>query len=82
MDLTNRIQKLNRSDVEICKAFKTIVSKGKFEIQGEALMKVGAIFKWFEELDKRIEETIKQPPPETIRKELVEEKKERPRRVK
>lgn len=75
--LTPVIDKLNKRDVEMCRAFKGIIHKGKFEIQGEALMKVGAFFKWFEDLDKRIEETLKPTPPETIRKEVghAEEKK-------
>lgn len=61
--------KLDKKDVELCRAMKAIISKGKFEIQGEALTQVGALFKWFADLDKRIEETIK-PEPETIRKDL------------
>lgn len=61
--------KLDKKDVELCRAMKAIINKGKFEIQGEALTQVGALFKWFSDLDKRIEETIK-PEPETIRKDL------------
>lgn len=51
--------KLNKSDAELCRAFRSVINKGKFEIQGEACAKVGAMFKWFSDLDKRIEETIK-----------------------
>lgn len=70
MELTKVIRKLDKNDVALCKAFKSIVLEGKFEVQGKALAQVGALFRWIDDLDKRIEETIKAPPPETIRKSL------------
>jgi hypothetical protein len=80
MQLAKIVNKLNAKDVEICKMFKAVVLEGKFEIQGRALTKVGSLLQWFDELDQRIAETIKEPPPEVVRKEVgfseeVKEKK-------
>jgi hypothetical protein len=72
--LTPAVNKLEKKDADICRAFKAVVLKGKFEVQGEALAQVGAFFRWFSDLDKRIEETLKVPQ-ETIRKDLEPEKK-------
>jgi hypothetical protein len=69
------MEKLTKSDADLCRAFRSIVLKGKFEVQGEALSKVGSLFRWFSDLDKRIEETLKAQPPETIRKDLEPDKK-------
>jgi hypothetical protein len=63
------LEKLTKSDADLCRAFRSIVLKGKFEVQGEALAKVGSLFRWFSDLDKRIEETLKAPQ-ETIRKDV------------
>jgi hypothetical protein len=62
MQLAPNVQKLNKKDAEICKLFKAIVAKGKFEIQGEALAQAGAFFQWFNQLEAKILETIKEPP--------------------
>lgn len=56
-------------DAELCKGFRSIIAKGSFEVQGEAVTRVAAFFRWFETLDKRIEETVREVP-ETIRKDL------------
>lgn len=64
--------KLTKSDADICRAFQNVVKQGKFEIQGEAAQKVGLLFKWFSELDKRIEETIKDPPAPPVIRQLTE----------
>lgn len=61
--------KLTKQDADLCRALQAIVKKGKFEFQGEALAKAGAIFRWFQDLDKRIEASI-EPPADTIRKEV------------
>jgi hypothetical protein len=62
--------KLEKKDVEICRAFQNLIKQGKFEIKGDAITHCGSLFKWFLELDKRIEKTLEAPPPETIRKDL------------
>lgn len=67
------VQKLTAEDVKVAKALKNLVLQGKFEIRGDAVRMAGSLFTWFDNLDARIEETIKAPPPETIRKELVSE---------
>jgi hypothetical protein len=64
------IKKLEKQDIEFCRAFASIINQGKFEIKGDAVQKCGALFNWFSNLDKRIEETLKAPLPETVRKEL------------
>jgi hypothetical protein len=59
---------LERRDVELCKAFQSIIKQGKFEIKGEAVAQCGGLFKWFMELDKKLEAAILAAPPK--RKEL------------
>lgn len=50
--------RLSKEDITICRAFMAIVKQGKFEIKGEALQQCGALFKWANDLEKRIELTI------------------------
>lgn len=57
------IERLSKRDADLCRAFRAIILKGKFEVQGEAMTQVGAMFRWFQDLDKRIEETLTPPPP-------------------
>ena len=60
--------KIEKRDVELCKAFQSIVKQGKFEIKGDAVSQCGGIFHWFMELDKKLSAAIL--PPETKRKDL------------
>lgn len=69
------VMKLTKADVEICKSFRSVVLQGKFDIQGAALIQAGALFRWFSDLDKRIEKTLEEPPPAAIRKDLEPDKK-------
>lgn len=72
------IEKLTKRDADLCRALRAVVLKGKYEVQGEALTQVGALFSWLSILDKRIEKTLEAPLPETVRKELgVEEPKKK-----
>lgn len=74
--MTPVVHRLTKQDVEICKAFRSVVLQGKFEVQGEALAKVGALFRWFSDLDLRIDETLKPlPPPVLITPEPEKKKK-------
>lgn len=50
-----------QKDISYFKAFKAVVLKGKFETQGEALAQVGALFQWFNSLEAKIENSMKQP---------------------
>lgn len=68
-------QKLNKEDLGICRALRSLVLQGKFDVQGAALVQAGALLRWLDGLEARIAETIKQPPPETIRKDLGKAKK-------
>lgn len=59
------VERLTKKDADICRAFRSVVLQGKFEVQGEAARQVGLLFSWFSDIDKRIEETLKPlPPPE------------------
>lgn len=67
--------KFSKSDVELCRAFQSIVKQGKFEIKGDAVTKCGGIFSWFMQIDKKIEFAIleqvkKEEPKKTKRKDL------------
>lgn len=47
------------------KAFKKVLAKGKFEVQGEAVILMASLFNWFNSLDAKIiekkVEQIKKP---------------------
>lgn len=75
--MTPVVQKLTAEDVKVAKTFKNLVLQGKFELKGDAVRMAGSLFAWFDNLDLRIAETIKPPPPETIRKEVGEAPKEK-----
>lgn len=60
------VTKLEKKDADICRAFRSIINQGEFKVRGDAAVQLGLMFRWFADLDKRIEETIKQaslPPP-------------------
>lgn len=57
------VEKLNQKDAELYRAFFQLVKKGKFDIQGEAIEKMGALFKWASTLDKKIEATLEDEKP-------------------
>lgn len=46
-------------DLQLYRAFKAVVMKAKFEVQGEALTQVGALFTWFNSLEGKIDEATK-----------------------
>jgi len=52
------LAKLDKKDVELCKAFQLIIKQGKFEIKGDAVTQCGGLFLWFSTLDKKIESAI------------------------
>ena len=60
--------KIEKRDVELCRAFQEIVKQGKFEIKGDAVSQCGGIFHWFMGLDKKLSGAI--IPSETKRKDL------------
>lgn len=50
--------KVTKEDLNNYKMFKSVVTKSKIEIQGSAVKTVGHLFTWFDELEKRIEDSI------------------------
>jgi hypothetical protein len=61
---------LNQDDIKILRSFKAIVLKGQFTFSGDAVVQAGSLFKWFNDLEVKLEDAIKKEPPKTIRKEL------------
>jgi hypothetical protein len=53
------MERLTQNDIAIAGVLKRLVHKGKFELMGDALVQSGALFQWLDNLDKRIEETLK-----------------------
>lgn len=49
-----------KDDLIKLKAFKSIVEQGDFQINGKAVVTVGVLFKWFLDLEKRIEAELLQ----------------------
>jgi len=65
--------KIEKRDVELCKAFQSLIKSGVFEIKGEAVIQCGGLFNWFMNLDKKLEASIEKPA--TKRKDLGGEDK-------
>jgi hypothetical protein len=61
--MNSPVERLTKKDADICRAFRSIILKGKYDIHGEAVRQAGLLFSWFSDLDKRIEETLKPFPP-------------------
>lgn len=57
-------------DLQMFRAFKAVVMKAKFEVQGEALTQVGALFSWFNSLEGKIDSATKPVEKKPTRKEL------------
>lgn len=59
-------------DLRSFKAFKTIISSGEYAFKGDAVLVAASLFKWFDELGKKIEDDLKPKPElkETSIKEL------------
>lgn len=52
------MEKLTKKDADTFRAFLTIVRKGKFEVQGEAMVQLGGMFQWAAGMEKKIEATV------------------------
>lgn len=52
------MDRLTKKDADTFRAFFTLVRKGKFEVQGEAIVQMGNLFQWASTLEKKIEATI------------------------
>lgn len=67
------IQKLTKEDVKVAAALKSVVLQGKFEMKGDAVALAGSLFRWLDNLDKRIEETLKPAPQPAVDPIKIEE---------
>jgi hypothetical protein len=56
--MAGTVERLTKKDADICRALRSVILKGKFEVQGDAMRQVGLLFSWFSDLDRRIEETL------------------------
>ncbi len=68
-----QLNDLEISDVEKCRALRSVLSQCQFPIKGEAVIKVATLLQWFNTLDVRIEKAVKLSKAEKskpIRKEL------------
>lgn len=68
-----QLNDLEISDVEKCRALRSVLSQCQFPIKGEAVIKVATLLQWFNSLDVRIEKAVKLSNAEKskpIRKEL------------
>ena len=62
MNFSPVYKKLTKEDADMCRAFKAIIHQGGFTMKGDVIIQCGTLFTWFQDLDKRIEETIKPLP--------------------
>lgn len=64
---------LEISDVEKCRALRSVLSQCEFPLKGDAVVKVAMLLQWFQTLDVRIEKAakdLKASREKTVRKEL------------
>lgn len=64
---------LDLSDVEKCRALRSVLSQCEFPLKGEAVIKVAMLLQWFQSLDVRIEKAakdLKASKEKTVRKDL------------
>lgn len=71
--LSPNVKRLTKEDAAFARGLRSIIHQGAFTMKGDAVLKAAPLFQWLDTLDKRIEETVKEPPPETIRKDLTGE---------
>ena len=49
---------INSDDVKMLKAFRTVINKGDFNVKGSAISMVGSLFRWVEDFEKRMEDSL------------------------
>jgi len=54
------LSKFNRDDLAKYKAFKKVISMSKLELRGDAAISVASLFVWFNDLEQKIDDAIKQ----------------------
>lgn len=52
---------MTEKDLAHYRAFKKVINKGDFNIKGDATIAVALLFKWFDELENKIECLVSQP---------------------
>lgn len=51
--------KFEQEDIQRFKMFKSVLQKADFDIKGEAIITVATLYKWFNELEPKIELAVK-----------------------
>ncbi len=68
-----QLSDLEQSDVEKCRALRSVLSQCEFPLKGDAVIKVAALLQWFNTIDVRIEKAVnslKAESAKTVRKDL------------
>jgi len=55
-----QLAKFEKTDLDNCRAFSTVVSQANYEVKGNALIRVAQLKVWFDGLDKKIDGALKQ----------------------
>ena len=50
---------LDFSDVQKCRALRSVLSQCEFPLRGDAVLKVAGLLQWFDSLESRIEKAAK-----------------------
>ena len=50
---------MNKQDLDNYKMLRAVIKSGKFDLKGEAILKVASLFAWFDSLETRLIEKIK-----------------------
>ena len=61
---------IKEEDLKKYRAFKLIMNKSKFDITGESAIIVGSLFAWFNELEKRFEDSLKPLEPKQVKDKI------------
>ena len=53
-----RVEPLNNSDLEKYRQLKSVLSQGDFNLKGNAVQKVAALFIWYDSLESKLHDAI------------------------
>jgi len=61
----------NEKDLKMLKAYRLIVGESELKVKGSAITTVGSIFTWIDELEKRMEQSLKETINPKVKKKAI-----------
>ena len=67
---------MTKEDLANYRAMRAIINNGKFDVKGDAILRMASLFHWFNQLEQKIEEAAAEPVLQGVVIESLEEDKE------